>query len=119
MGNRHKFYLINHIQYSITDSQDKEVVLEALIKIAMEVRHRPTTIQPIANICVNLIDFYKIGSEKVMCGLGLTDSKDIMELERIFKSVRESTNDYEWLTYQMKDWLKVQSRFRSMTISDY
>jgi hypothetical protein len=121
--NYKKLHLSNmmaNINFALFDSKDKEVLLEALIKIAMEFRHGfSSTMQHIANICVNLIDFYKIEADSVVDRLGLNDERDIQELKRIFKHVRESIEDYEWLTLQMKDWLKVRGRFSTFTSSDY
>jgi hypothetical protein len=104
----------------MSDKEEKESFLEAIIKIAMEFRHHfSATMQLIANICINLIDFYKIEPINVTGNLGLKDGKDIQEIERIFRHVRESFEDYVWLTLQMKDWLKVQSRFATFSSDEY
>lgn len=61
----------------------------------MEFRHHfSAPLQQIANISVNLIDFYKLDSTNLIGRLGLNDSRDIQEFERIFRHVRESIEDY-------------------------
>jgi hypothetical protein len=109
-----------NISYVIGDVEGKALFLEVVIKIAMEFRnHFASTTQLIANICVILIKFYQIDSTSISGRLGLNDPKDIQELDRIFKHVREDLEDYVWLTLQMKDWLKVRIRFVSFAGNDY
>lgn len=86
----HLINMANNIRFVLADTNNKDLLLEALIKTAMEFRNTYSTpLQFIANIAVSLIEFYKILPRNIIQRLGLNDYKDSQELERIFKHIHE------------------------------
>lgn len=60
-----------------------------MIKVAMEFRQQFSgPLHLIANISVNLIDFYNLDANLLVEGLGLKDESDIREVKRIFVHIR-------------------------------
>lgn len=121
--NRKKQHLTNlfrNISRATNDAQDKDLAFQAIVKIAMEFRqHFTVTLLQIASICVNLVEFYRIDCKLVVEQLGLSEERDVDELRRIFKHIEEKLEDFEWLSYQMKDWFNMKSRFDNCKITEY
>lgn len=121
--NRRKQHLPNlfrNIDRATSDCHDKEVAFQAIVKIAMEFRqHFTVTLLQIASICVNLVEFYRIDCRLVVQQLGLSEDRDVEELSRIFKHIEEKLEDFEWLSYQMKDWFNMKSRFDNYKVNEY
>jgi hypothetical protein len=108
----HLFELTVGVNWAIGDTEHTAAFLELVIKIAMEFRtHFASITQLVANICVLLVKIFHIQAHTIIGGLGLNDNSDAEELARIFRNANEDIEDYDWLTAQMKDWLKVKTRF--------